>query len=367
MKFLPRRQYRYLYLLVALLPLAAFLIYLSTRSDPKAPEPIATAEPPQQVEEAPPPPAPEPRFAPLTGVPLSEEEYQALRYQRPIGVMLDNVSLAQPQSGIDRADIVIEAMVEGGITRDLAIYHSTDADYIEPVRSARTPFLYWALEYDAMFAHVGSAEKAGDANAGGQIIDWNVSDLDFEGGLAPARTAFERNPNRVAPHNVRTSTQRMRAEGASRGYEHEFDIWPWQFSGEVGPGVPANSVAVGFGGLSPYYTPRWDWDPAAGYVRSQYGGLQRDGYSGLPVTVANVIVLYADAWVADSSGHVLYELIGEGRAQVFRNGQMYEGFWRKGDAGQRTRFYTLDGQEMQFAPGKSWIEVVSLSGGTSVQ
>jgi hypothetical protein len=300
-----------------------------------------------------------PRFAPLTGVPASEEEYQTLKARRPIAVMIDNISIAQPISGIERADVVIEALAEGGIPRLLAVYHSMDADYIEPVRSARTSFLYWALEYDAMYAHVGSAEKTGPANAGGQIIEWSVSDLDFEGGLTPARTAFSRNPNREAPHNVFTSTERLRAEGVARGYERELNVSPWQFSDEVAPGAPATAVDVGFGA---YYAPRWDWDSALkGYVRTQYGALQRDGHSGGLITASNVIVVYANAQVVDSSGHLLYDLVGEGRAQLFINGQASEAAWLKDDIGGRTHFSSPEGQEAVFARGKTWIEVVPLS------
>jgi Protein of unknown function (DUF3048) N-terminal domain/Protein of unknown function (DUF3048) C-terminal domain len=300
-----------------------------------------------------------PRFAPLTGVPVNEEEYQTLKARRPISVMIDNISIAQPISGIERADVVIEALAEGGIPRLLAVYHSMDADYIEPVRSARTSFLYWALEYDAMYAHVGSAEKTGPANAGAQIIEWSVSDLDFEGGLAPARTALSRNPNREAPHNVFTSTERLRAEGVARGYERELNVSPWKFSDEVVSGAPATAVDVSFGA---YYAPRWDWDPAIkGYVRTQYGALQRDGHSGDPITASNVIVVYANAQVVDSSGHLLYDLVGEGRAQLFMNGQAYEATWLKDDIRGRTRFYSPDGQEAVFARGKTWIEVVPLS------
>jgi Protein of unknown function (DUF3048) N-terminal domain/Protein of unknown function (DUF3048) C-terminal domain len=305
-----------------------------------------------------------PRFAPLTGVRLSEDEYLTLKARRPISVMLDNISLAQPISGVDRADVIIEALAEGGIPRLLAVYHSMDADYIEPVRSARTSFLYWALEYDAMYAHVGSAERAGPANAGAQIIEWNVSDLDYEGGTAPARTAFSRNPNREAPHNVFTSTERLRAEGVARGYERELEFSPWQFSDQVSLGAPTTTLGVDFGAS---YAPRWDWDPAVNtFVRTQYGALQRDGYSGGPITASNVVVVYANAQVVDSSGHVLYDLLGEGRAQLFINGQAFEAIWRKEDIGGRTRVYSPDGQEAVFAPGKTWIEVVPLSGSTTI-
>jgi Protein of unknown function (DUF3048) C-terminal domain len=132
----------------------------------------------------------------------------------------------------------------------------------------------------------------------------------------------------------------------------------------VSLGAPATALGVDFGAS---YAARWDWDPAVNtFVRTQYGALQRDGYSGGPMTASNVIVVYANAQVVDSSGHVLYDLLGEGRAQLFINGQAHEANWRKEHIGEPTRFYSPDGQEAAFARGRTWIEVVPLSGSTTI-
>jgi hypothetical protein len=369
----PRQLSRFLVLLAFLLPLTTLVLTCWTAKPSKPAEeenpPITAAD--TELAQPAPEPTPEPRFAPLTGISLTEEEFQVLRYQRPIAVMIDNIVNAAPQSGLDQADVIIEALVEGGITRLLAIYHSSSAPYIEPVRSARTPFVEWGMEYDAMFAHVGSADRDGPADAGAQIVYWGVADLDFEGGPAPARTAFERNPQRGAPHNVRTSTDRLRTEGSARGYEHEFIFTSWQFADDasgLASGTPASSFSVHFGSMSPYFSPRWDWNPDLnGYVRSQFGGPQFDGYSGAPLVFSNVVVLYAHAEVVDASGHVLYNHVGEGGAQVFRNGEMVEAAWRKEDRHLRTQLFGPDGQEIVFAPGKTWIEVVTPSGSATIQ
>jgi Protein of unknown function (DUF3048) N-terminal domain/Protein of unknown function (DUF3048) C-terminal domain len=379
----PRHLSRAILPLALLLPAAVLVITSWTKSSkPQEVESPPVAQVDEVKSEPTPEPTPEPRFAPLTGVSLTEEEFQVLRYQRPVSVVIDNNISATPQSGLDHADVVIEALVEGGITRFLAIYHSASAPYIEPVRSARTPFVQWALEYDAMFAHVGSADRDGDADAGAQIVYWAVADLDFEGGPWPARTALERNPQRRAPHNVRTSTDRLRAEGSARGYEHEFIFTSWQFAKDasgLAPGTPAPSFSVHFGSMSPGFSPRWDWNPDLnGYVRSQFGGPQFDAYSGAPLAFSNVVVLYDHAAVVDASAHVLYNHVGEGRAQVFRNGEMVEATWRKAvpvhggfperdDLHQRTQLFGPDGQEIVFAPGKTWIEVVTLNGSATIQ
>ena len=314
--------------------------------------------------------APGPRLAPLTGLPISDEDPSP--YRRPLAVMIDNIIDATPQSGLDKADVVIEALVEGGITRFMALYQSRDAEVIEPVRSARTPFLHWVMEYDAIYTHVGSSTLEGPANAGQQIEEWNIADLDLNTEVGPwfSVKPYDRNPARRAPHNVLTSSQRLRSEAAARGYENETAVSAWQFHPEaasLAPGTPAGSFNVRFGALSPRFVVRWDWDAGSGsYLRSQFGAPQFDAFSGARLASPNVVVQYAAAEVVSSKGHVLIEVVGEGRAQVFRSGEVVEAVWRKSDSGPRTRFYALDGSELSFVPGPTWIEVVDLSGGATV-
>lgn len=314
--------------------------------------------------------APEPApVAPLTGMPVGSPDGARRAGQRPIGVMVDNNEAAAPQAGLDRADVVIEALVEGGITRFMAIYESQDAERIEPVRSARTPFLHWALECDAIYAHVGSAEGSGPANAGQQILDWRVAALDMEGGPTPAAAAFSRDPKRAAPHNVATSTAALRKVAAGRGYDREprFGVWRFAVSSGVGPGAPASSLRVGFGALSEF-TARWDWEEASGtYRRSQFGASHVDAVTGRQLAARHVIVQFARSYVADANGHVLIDNVGEGRALVFAGGQVVEATWRKTDDASRTRFYGPEGEEMVFSPGNTWIEVVDLSGGVTME
>jgi hypothetical protein len=259
--------------------------------------------------------------------------------------------------------------VEGGITRLMAVYQSREAESIAPVRSARTPFLHWALEYDAILAHVGSADTPGPANAGQQLAEWKIDDLDMESGPKPAPAAFTRDSAREAPHNVFASTAAIRKTGDERGYSRPARAGGWRFSSAPvdGPLTIARGFAVRFGTLSGF-SPRWEWDEASGtYLRSQFGGPQVDARSGRPVAAANVVVQYAKSQVADEDGHVLVDTIGHGRAQVFNAGRVVEATWRKENDAARTRFYGPGGVEIAFRPGVTWIEVVDPSGGTELR
>jgi hypothetical protein len=305
--------------------------------------------------------------APLTGEVIDAGQFAAIEGRKPLAVMIDNLAAAAPQAGIDQADVVIEALVEGGITRYMAIFQSKDPEVIEPVRSARTPFLQWAAEYDALYVHVGSAELDGPADAGSQIYEWGIRDLDL--GTKAFVYSYVRDPKRKAPHNVLISAATMREKAAQLGLEGPVSLASWTFTSAEGlkPGLPAPGFSVRFGVMSPRYVVRWNWDPESlRYLRSQYGAPQFDAASGLWLGFENVIVQYADAYIADRNGHVLIDLIGEGRAQVFTNGQLVEGTWRKPERAARTEFFDAEGAPIPLLAGTTWIEVVPPSGGAVV-
>lgn len=305
------------------------------------------------------------RIAPLTGEIIDEAHFLKIEGRPPLAVMVDNIVTAAPQAGLDQADVVIEALVEGGITRFMAVFHSREPEVIEPVRSARTPFLYWVAEYNAVFVHVGSAELDGPADAGQQIRDWGIADIDL--GMRRFDDSYIRDPGRRAPHNVLISASRIWEKARELGFEgspRAVALWPFAGTEGLKHGVEAPGFTVRFGALSPRFTARWDWDPGTyRYLRSQFGGPQIDAVSGNRLAFANVIVQYADAYLADSSEHVLIDVVGEGRAQVFTGGQLSEATWRKADRNGRTEFFDLEGNPVPLLAGPTWIEVVQPSGG----
>jgi len=298
---------------------------------------------------------------------MSDADVTQAKRSRPVAVMIDNNDPFNPPIGLDRADVVFEALVEGGITRFLAVYDSRQADTIEPIRSARTPFLAWVLEFDALYAHVGRAEAPGPADSGQQIADLQIADLDMEGGSNPVPDAYQRDPTREAPHNAVTSTGALRAAGALRGYDRAPRMGEWRFatSNTAESALPAaTAIDIDFGPIAASH-PGWAWDEAAGvYGRSSDGVVQVDGATHQPLTATNVVVMHARNYLADSSGHVLIDNVGQGPAQVYIGGRVIDGTWRKPDNGSRTRFYDSAGNEIAFRPGNTWIEVEGLAPGS---
>ncbi len=60
---------------------------------------------------------------PLNGMMYPEDQKEAWEKLRPLTVMIENHEDSRPQSGIMRADVVYEAVAEGGITRFLGVYY----------------------------------------------------------------------------------------------------------------------------------------------------------------------------------------------------------------------------------------------------
>ena len=131
----------------------------------------------------------------LTGLPISEEVVNS----RPLAVMLNNIKAGCPQSGIADAAIVYEAPVEGRITRLMALYDDyRDLEKVGSIRSSRDYFVYFALEYDAIYAHFGQATPyVGDLLNSDQVD--NISGA-VAGIKHPATKTFYDDPNRKAPH-----------------------------------------------------------------------------------------------------------------------------------------------------------------------
>ncbi|HEX6569569.1 MAG TPA: DUF3048 domain-containing protein, partial [Acidimicrobiales bacterium] len=121
------------------------------------------------------------------------------RLDRPaLFVKIDNVERARPQAGLDQADIVFEERVEGNLTRLAAVFHSTDAAVVGPVRSVRTT----DLELVPLFGRVLFAASGGNRGVLPQLHAADVVDV----GANVSPEGFYRDHGRPAPHNLFTST-----------------------------------------------------------------------------------------------------------------------------------------------------------------
>src|SRR5438094_2729759 len=157
--------------------------------------PTATAAPTQTPSPTAPPtptPTPKPKVWPLTGLPAAAE---AQLGRRPLNVRMPNDPNARPQYGLNKADVVFELIVEGGVTRFSAIFHSKDADVVGPVRSYRWSDLHVTQMLRGALVASGSTVEEHDA-VSQSIKDGNMLSVDAERDGRPYyRVAFRNAPN----------------------------------------------------------------------------------------------------------------------------------------------------------------------------
>lgn len=265
---------------------------------------------------------------------------------QPFAVVVENSPDARPLAGLAKANLVIEAPVEGGVTRFLAVYDATTtADQIGPVRSARPYFVDFANGLQAVFAHVGGSPEALELI---RILS-SFRNLDeFSSGKY-----FWRSSKRPMPHNTYTRTDLLRAAYGDKDWSAApFRPWRYSTSSEYGD---VKEVAVPYQGI---FSARWVFDSSTGlYARFQYGAEQKDA-DGNAVKAANVILLYSEAEALDEVGRLRIRTTGTGRAEAYRNGKKKEAVWRR-RSGDWISFEAIDGSAMEFAPGTTWIEVVT--------
>lgn len=301
-------------------------------------------------------------IAPLDGLPLSPEDAAVVNAIVPVAVMVDNFpDGARPQIGLDRADIVYELLVEGGITRFMPVYLRQDAAWIEPVRSVRTPYLYVVSELGSVvLAHVGAAETEGPTDSGWQMRNWWLRHLDEIRNPVP----FWRDRRRLAPHNACTDTLSVRTEALAQGWHGPPAIEPWTFKEDF------EAVNVSDGAVEHLWF-AWTERPQAAfavdwfydadrnsYLRWQAGAPHRDGGTSLPLVARNVIVQFDSASVINDEGHVLYVSTGAGPAYILQDGQLLSATWTKPERTSRTRYWDATGTEIAFNRGNSWVSVL---------
>jgi hypothetical protein len=271
---------------------------------------------------------------------------------RVAAVMIDNHFDAWPPSGLDEAFLVVEAPVEGGISRMLAFfYEDQEVEEIGPVRSARPYYLDWASELDALYVHVGGSPEALDLIASGSTFDMNQY---WWGDY------FWRASDRYAPHNVMTTSENLFEFSVVReelGYAPERLYGTWEFKDRETLEPTVTELELTF--AEPVYIIGWEFDLETGtYLRDQYYQ-PHETVEGEQISAHNVVVIETDVEVIDSVGRRSLRTTGEGDGYVFQDGQQIEVRWEKPSASERLRFYHVDsGEEVVMNAGRTWIEVL---------
>lgn len=305
-------------------------------------EPSAT--PPELEAEKPNGQPADPDTWPLTGTAVAKGDSSARDH--PVLVLkMDNTASSSPQVGLGSADLVVEELVEGGMTRLAAFYYSEVPDDAGPVRSMRAS--------DIGIVSPVAADVVTSGAAGVTISRIQDAGIDY---VAEGGPGFYRDSGRRPPYNLFTDLEDV-AKAAEQKAGRPDDYLPWGDPADLPSGQPATSIAASFGG----HVTNWSFRDG-GYVNeNSYAGAD-DEFPADTVLVLKVQV--GDAGYRDPAGNPVPEtkLTGTGEALLFHDGRLVRGTWNKSELDSAIRLSTQAG-ELTVPAGRTWIELVPAQAG----
>ncbi len=281
--------------------------------------------------------------------------YDANSNKRPIAIMIDNNVGNNAHVGLQDAYLTYEIIVEGGLTRIMAIFKDVNTSVIGPVRSSRHYFLDYALESDAIYAHYGwSTFAKNDIKALGVN---NINGLYDKG--------YYRNYNIAAPHNVFTSIEDLYNVSTSKGYSttsNNYNLLNYTpddivFNDTIDL-LTANNVSMNYS----YREIRsYTYDAINSYyLRYMNNSPHTDRDSGEVYHYKNIIIMKVNNSTLDSYGRQDLDTVGSGEGYYIANGYAIPITWSKASRSAKTHYYYSD-NELVVADGNTMIQVVPIN------
>lgn len=267
---------------------------------------------------------------------------------RAVMVSIENTPQARPQAGLNNAPIVYEFLVEGGITRFLALYWADIPDKIGPIRSLRPYMINIAKEYEALLLHAGASPDGFSL-----LENENPPNLDqiFNGKY------YWRSNQKPSPHNLYTSEYRINEylnNMLGVEYENRFNFEEIMIISNVKQ--KAELIDIDYWGN---YKVIYEYNNQENsYLR--FLNEEKNPHideNGDQIKVKNIIVQFVKTKVKDDVGRLEMDITGENKALYFRNGLVTEGYWEKTDSGY-TKYYNNENKLIKVNPGNTWIQVV---------
>ncbi len=332
--------------------------------------------------------APKTEVCPINGLKYTKDEKNIWEERRPIAAMIENHIDSRPASGLSKADVIYEAVAEGGITRFLGIFYcgaAAEDVEIAPVRSARIYFINFASEYgdNPIFMHVGGANNySGSGDTAKEVralelletIGWRVPkgndfDTTYDAGFPIFWRNYERLGKEVATeHTMMASLDAAYEEAEKREFgakNEKGKAWDskfvqWNFIDDKAETPTATNISFKFWDNKSDYDVNWKYDSTNNqYLRFNGGEEHIDFATKNQLTAKNVVILFAkEKGPIDNNYHMFYTTTGEGEALVFQNGSVIKGSWEKDSREGRTKFFDAKGKEISFVRGQIWIEIV---------
>lgn len=289
---------------------------------------------------------------PLTGI--KDIEQQEVANRRPVAIMVNNLNIAQKvQCGLDKADIVYETEVEGGITRLLAVYQDiTKCEKIGTVRSARYAYVDLAMGHNAIYVHHGQD----NTYCAPHLRDTDHFVLGTKNGGARIKNGL------ALEHTLYGYGSQLWQNLAKRGKTVNSSVNNWQSFADEETKISftniANTISVPF---SNSYKTVFKYDAASGkYTRYFKDTLRTDYASGATENFKNVFVLLTSITNYPDGYHRKIDLTS-GNGFYCVNGTYIPIKWSKGSASSSFVFTNIDGSPLTVNTGNSWVCIASAS------
>ena len=278
-----------------------------------------------------------PPTAPLTGLP----DPGGASHSRPVlSVKVENTSFARPQAGIEQADVLYEEVVEGGITRFVAMFNSEVPPVIGPVRSVRAedPDIVWPV--GGIFAYSGGAPVNVDA-----INAAPVKAVDENNGDVLVRNEPSQ-PPRDAPHNLYGLGPGLFALGGTPTPPPAL----FQYVANGAPPVGGQGVLNFHVGFDAGYDPTWTWNGTTGTWERAIDGTPQTVTGPGHISPTNVVVQFTNY-----TGEGEAQTVGEGDVWIFTDGTLRTGRWVRPDKAQPAKYVDAAGTRSSCGPAaRGW-------------
>ncbi len=295
----------------------------------------------------------------LTGEPIAAEQTQ-----RPCAVVINNIKESCPQEGIGDAGIIYECVVEGGITRLLAVYSDyTALAQTGSVRSARRCFLDLLPNHDALFIHAGGSADAYDV-----IAYRNTDNLDGVNMYLP--NSFYRDEDRRysmgSEHSLMIDGDGIVAGIEQLGYRTQLSedySSPLNFlaAGEE-PEMSEESAMHIYMSYNLSHNVDYIYDEETdSYLRYQFNcDPHIDGTTGEQLSFTNILILSCKhESVNDAAGHIDIKMTGAGEGYYINGGAYTKIMWGRQTPYEPFVFVTEDGAPLYLEVGKTAVNIVS--------
>ncbi len=275
---------------------------------------------------------------------------------RPYAIMINNLGVARPlQSGLQDAMIIYEMIVEGGLTRYMAIFQDQNTERIGSIRSARHYFLDYALENDAIYVHHGNSPQA--------AADFKTLDIDRISVDASKTGWRDKTLNVSTEHTLFTSIAKLnnglgnKRQTRNKDFLLNYSETPVDLSSREGA-IKANNVEITYSGS---VKSSYEYDEVAqNYKRSVNGKAHTDYVTKKQYTFKNIITYQvSNSSLNDGSGKDRQTLdnIGSGEGYYITNGYAVPITWSKSSRSSQTVYKYKDGTEIDVNDGNTFIQI----------